>query len=500
MWKVLLVEDNRMAMRYLKNLVDWEQEGFEITATAFYGAEGIEKFYRHRPDVVITDIQMPGMSGIELAEKIREADRDTMILFLSGYHEFEYTRSALLLDVKDYILKDELEEEELRKKLHVIREELERREIWGRENREKKILERWKDSTSDFTDIQNREEWFACAVLEQDHIFPIFRVVSGQECNVTEHLLTSFDILSGDATAEEVVAQMTLEEMAQIVCGAGASEKYRLKGIQNRGEYTDGSQGMKVDDYMRWASNSLLACSWDTELFAQQGVYIAKDGTDQETKVDFWLAPGMNLMRDPRGGRNGEYYSEDPLLTGVYGTIMIKTVQESGIAVCPKHFVANDSENERHTMMVLVSERALRELYLKPFEMAVKQAQPKGLMTAFNDINRYSGASNFDLCTNIARGEWGFEGLIMTDWDSRCHQSTMVYAGNDLIMPSGNAELILDYIRNPRIMPTGDNSLDPYYVRPTTKGMLQRNTVRIVEILSQCPSTIRMMQEEGSKI
>lgn len=324
--------------------------------------------------------------------------------------------------------------------------------------------------------------------------------IVAKEYNVTEHLLTSFDILSGDATAEEVVAQMTLEEMAQIVCGAGASEKYRLKGIQNRGEYTDGSQGMKVDDYTRWASNSLLACSWDTELFAQQGVCIAKDGTDQETKVDFWLAPGMNLMRDPRGGRNGEYYSEDPLLTGVYGTIMIKTVQESGIAVCPKHFVANDSENERHTMMVLVSERALRELYLKPFEMAVKQAQPKGLMTAFNDINRYSGASNFDLCTNIARGEWGFEGLIMTDWDSRCHQSTMVYAGNDLIMPSGNAELILDYIRNPRIMPTGDNSLDPYYVRPTTKGMLQRNTVRIVEILSQCPSTIRMMQEEGSKI
>lgn len=182
-----------------------------------------------------------------------------------------------------------------------------------------------------------------------------------------------------------------------------------------------------------------LAQSWDPALLEEFGRAIAAEMA--EFHIDLWLAPGMNIQRNPLCGRNFEYYAEDPLLSGTLAAAVTRGVQADGTrGVTIKHFACNNQEDHRMGVDARVSEQALREIYLRGFEIAVKTAAPAALMTSYNRINGVQAANNRDLCTVVARGEWGFDGLIMSDWNTtvpadgsepwRC-----AAAGNDVIMP-----------------------------------------------------------------
>ncbi len=182
-----------------------------------------------------------------------------------------------------------------------------------------------------------------------------------------------------------------------------------------------------------------LAQSWDPDLLAQVGRAVSREM--DEFHVDLWLAPGMNIQRNPLCGRNFEYYSEDPLLTGTLAAAITAGVQESGRhGVTLKHFVCNNQEDNRMAVDARVSERALREIYLRGFEIAVKAAAPAAVMSAYNCINGVHAANSRDLCTVVLRQEWGFAGLVMSDWNTTVPQDgstpwRCAWAGNDVIMP-----------------------------------------------------------------
>lgn len=185
-----------------------------------------------------------------------------------------------------------------------------------------------------------------------------------------------------------------------------------------------------------------LAQSWDTGLMEEFGRAIAAEMA--EFHIDLWLAPGMNIHRNPLCGRNFEYYAEDPLLSGLLAVAVTRGVQADGTrGVTIKHFACNNQEDHRMGVDARVSEQALREIYLRGFEIAVKTAVPAALMTSYNRINGVQAANSYDLCTVLARGEWGFDGLIMSDWnttvpDDGSEPWRCAAAGNDVIMP-GNS-------------------------------------------------------------
>lgn len=191
---------------------------------------------------------------------------------------------------------------------------------------------------------------------------------------------------------------------------------------------------------------TLLAQTFDTELITKIGACIGKEM--EEFGVTLWLAPGMNIHRNPLCGRNFEYYSEDPFLSGKLAAAMTQGVQSiAGCGTTIKHFACNNQEDNRKGSDSIVSERALREIYLKGFEIAVKESKPLSMMTSYNFINGVHAANNYDLCTAAARDEWGFTGAIMTDWtttndDATCTAAGCIKAGNDLIMPGENSDFV----------------------------------------------------------
>jgi beta-glucosidase len=184
---------------------------------------------------------------------------------------------------------------------------------------------------------------------------------------------------------------------------------------------------------------ALLSQTWDLEEVKKVGAAVAKE--IKIFNVNLWLAPGMNIHRNPLCGRNFEYFSEDPFLVGKIASALTQSVQSfEGCGTTIKHFALNNQEDNRVGSNSIVSERAFREIYLKGFEIAVKESQPLSIMTSYNLINGIHAANNFDLCTKIARDEWDFQGVIMTDWTTTnigpdCNAAGCLKAGNDLIMP-----------------------------------------------------------------
>ena len=243
----------------------------------------------------------------------------------------------------------------------------------------------------------------------------------------------------------------------QATSGAGQSrtiERFEIPSII----YADGSAGISynaneelgVEKNIGWPRATSVACIWNKDLLREFGETVGKEMFD--INVDVWLAPSINLHRNPLNGRNNEYYSEDPILSGKVASIVAQGVNESGVTVCLKHFAGNDNEWYRRglqnettlekgtsldAMNVISSERALREITLKPFEMAVKTGAVKNVMSAFNKLNGQYCAASQELLINILRGEWGFDGFVVTDWgdlDTIADPDLEMAGGNDVIM------------------------------------------------------------------
>lgn len=191
-------------------------------------------------------------------------------------------------------------------------------------------------------------------------------------------------------------------------------------------------------------AGTLLAQTWDTKLLEEFGMAVAKEM--EEFNTGLWLAPGMNIQRNPLCGRNFEYFSEDPLLSGVMAAAVTNGVQNGGkCGVTIKHFACNNQEDNRMGIDACISVRALREIYLRGFEIAVKESKPAVIMTSYNLINGVHAAENKDLCTTVARNEWGFKGVFISDWNTTVPEDGSVpwkciAAGNDIIMPGNTAD------------------------------------------------------------
>lgn len=273
---------------------------------------------------------------------------------------------------------------------------------------------------------------------------------------------------------EEVIKAMTLEEKAQLLVGggndgfvgSGAMLGHQKKFVPGAAGTTvaiprlgipatvqcDGPAGVHIDAHREGDSRNYyatgfpvgtcLASTWNTDLVRKVGEAIGNETL--EYGCDVVLGPGMNLHRNPLCGRNFEYYSEDPVVTGLMGTAFVLGVQSQGVGVSAKHFAVNSQESDRTRVDERLSQRALRELYLKGFEMMVRKSNPWTIMSAYNKINGVYAQGNKDLLTNILRNDWGYKGIVETDWIGKREDLPVeqeVAAGNDLMMPGYPAQV-----------------------------------------------------------
>ncbi|MFC6323622.1 glycoside hydrolase family 3 protein [Companilactobacillus baiquanensis] len=212
----------------------------------------------------------------------------------------------------------------------------------------------------------------------------------------------------------------------------------------------DGPAGLRLDSSYKntaWPIGTLVAQTWNRSLIEKMGIAIGEEM--KHCKVTFWLAPGMNIHRNPLGGRNFEYFSEDPFLSGTIAAAETKGVQShAGLGVTIKHFLGNNQESFRNIGNSLIGEQALREIYLKNFEIAIKEEQPLAIMSSYNMVNNYYSGANFEALTNVLRDEWGFQGLVMTDWFSVADPKESMHAGNDLIMPGNSKDTLFAAVSN----------------------------------------------------
>ena len=191
-----------------------------------------------------------------------------------------------------------------------------------------------------------------------------------------------------------------------------------------------------------WPCSTLLACTWNEELVEAVG---AAGGMEvKENNIAVWLTPAVNIHRSPLCGRNFEYYSEDPFLTGKLAGAMVRGIQSAGVGAAVKHFALNNKETNRKNSDSRASERAIREIYLRAFEWIVKEEKPWAMMSSYNIINGYRASENKELLTDILRGEWGYEGMVTTDWWTNGEHYKEVKAGNDVKMACGFPDRIME--------------------------------------------------------
>ncbi|MGB5608236.1 glycoside hydrolase family 3 N-terminal domain-containing protein [Eudoraea sp.] len=269
------------------------------------------------------------------------------------------------------------------------------------------------------------------------------------------------DRKSIEVRVKDLVSQMTLEEKIHLLKGSGIASAI---GMNEPGEgipgavgtivptprlgiptvyLSDGPAGLRIEPTREGEDRTyyctafpiatLLASTWNEALVQEVGNAMGKEAS--EYGIDVILGPGANIHRHPLCGRNFEYYSEDPVLTGNMGAAMVNGIESNGIGTSVKHFVANNQETERNLNDAIISERALREIYLKGFEIVVQKSQPWTIMSSYNKVNgTYTSESEY-LLTDVLRNDWGFEGLVMSDWFGGRNAAAQIRAGNDLLEP-----------------------------------------------------------------
>jgi beta-glucosidase len=315
----------------------------------------------------------------------------------------------------------------------------------------------------------------------------------------------------GKDPVAKVIAAMTLEEKANLVVGMGmrfgapANPPSQMPGGTMVGQtqslvpgaagttftvsrlgipsivVADGPAGLRISPTRQNDKNTyyctafpigtLLASTWDVDLVNSVGKAMGNEVL--EYGVDILLGPGMNIHRNPLCGRNFEYYSEDPLITGKIAAAMVNGIESNGVGTSIKHYAANNAETNRNSLNTIVSERALREIYLQGFGIAVQEAQPWTVMSSYNLINGTYAPENYDLITKVLRNDWKFNGFVMTDWGGGRDAIAMMNAGNDLLMP-GNANQ-----SKAIIAAVQEGKLDP--------KVLDKNVERILNIVLQSP-------------
>ena len=214
---------------------------------------------------------------------------------------------------------------------------------------------------------------------------------------------------------------------------AGGSDALCEKYGHRRMNMTDGPSGVR-ENASSWPCETIVAASWNTELVREMGVIIGKE--TKQNGYDLLLAPGLNLHRYPLCGRNNEYYSEDAYLTGILAAEMVKGVQSTGCGSCVKHFICNEQEKDKLESNSIVSERALRQLYLYAFEIAIKDSDPLAIMTSYNHLNGKPASASDDLLIHVLREEWGYDSMITGDWNNNKDIVDEINNGNGVRQPA----------------------------------------------------------------
>ena len=254
----------------------------------------------------------------------------------------------------------------------------------------------------------------------------------------------------------EIIAKMTVEEKAAILSGVSEWESREIKRLGIPAAFfSDGPHGVRKQegegDHLGlnasvpatcFPTAATIANSWDESLGEEIGKALGEEAS--ALGVDVLLGPGLNIKRSPLCGRNFEYFSEDPYLAGKMAASYVRGIQSQGIYACPKHFAVNSQELRRMAMNSVLDERTLREIYLTGFEIAIKEGKAKSIMTSYNEVNGVYANENEHLLKEILREEWGFDGVIMSDWNTTVPEDgsipwVCVAAGNDIIMP-GNPD------------------------------------------------------------
>lgn len=290
---------------------------------------------------------------------------------------------------------------------------------------------------------------------------------------------------------KDAISQMSMEEKIHLLKGSGLRSAIGLEEEGIPGAVgtivptprlglptiflSDGPAGLRIEPVREGEDRTyyctafpiatLLASTWNTELVTDVGSAMGQEALDYG--IDVILGPGANIHRHPFCGRNFEYYSEDPVLTGFMGAAIVNGIESHGVGTSVKHFVANNQETNRNYNDARVSERALREIYLKGFEIIVKEAQPWTIMSSYNKVNGTYVAENRELLTGVLRDDWGFEGLVMSDWFGGEDAPAMIAAGNDLLEPGTKKQwdALTDAYK--------EGSLDSQYIDDSVRRILK---------------------------